>query len=191
VRRSRRPIAGGSAFAPKVELAGDAISGTGGSPAARDRAAHRLEAWLLAEAGRRLHALKRLRDALDQGELSGMARGLAYRLLEGGGVLDRRLVETEVRALSGAERRSLRSLGVRFGAFSLHLPSLAAPDAQALLCAYADLETAWRPSGEPLFRTPVPPPADPTLAARSLRRAGSLDRSRRRAGAIGRTASGQ
>ncbi|MBW3559368.1 MAG: phosphonate-binding protein [Proteobacteria bacterium] len=166
-------LAGGSPFAPKVTLAGDAISGTGGSPAARERAAQRLEAWLLAEAGRRLRALKQLREAVDGGKLSGIARGLAYRLLEGAGLLDRRSVETEVRSLSQAERRALRSLGVQFGAFTLHLPSLAAPDAHALLAAYAQLQTpGWRPPAEGITRAPAPPPSPETLAAHGFRSAG-------------------
>jgi ATP-dependent RNA helicase SUPV3L1/SUV3 len=164
-------LVGGAPFAPKVQLLGD--NGLSGGPA-RDRAAQRLEAWLLAEAGRRLHALHRLRTAVDRGELSGMARGLAYRLLECGGVLDRRPVEPELRALSQAERRQLRSLGVRIGAFSLDLPSLSEPGARELLGLYAALRApAWRPEADAHTRLPSPPPDPAQLAAHGLRSVGA------------------
>src|SRR5206468_3980126 len=83
--------------------------------------ARRLEAFVAAEAGRRLGSLRRLETALRDGRLTGLRRGLAYRLIEAGGVLDRREAEADLKALSQAERRALRTLGVRIGAFSLHL----------------------------------------------------------------------
>jgi ATP-dependent RNA helicase SUPV3L1/SUV3 len=166
-------LMGGEPFAPKVRVLGD-TSLDGGPAPARDRARHRMESWLLSEAGRRLHALKRLRDALDAGKLSGMARGLAFRLLEAGGVLDRAGVETELRSLSQGERRSLRSLGVRIGAFTLDLPSLAEPPARELLAAYAALKSpSWRPPTDALSRLPNPLPDQAALAAHGLRAVGT------------------
>jgi ATP-dependent RNA helicase SUPV3L1/SUV3 len=165
-------LIGGSPFAPKVRVLGDS-SLDGGPAPARDRAGHRLEGWLLAEAGRRLLALRRVREALDGGMLSGMARGLAYRLLESGGVLDRMAVEADVRALSQAERRALRSLGVRIGAFTLDLPSLGEPAARELLAAYAALSApGWKPPADALSRLPSPAPDAALLAAHGLRAVG-------------------
>ncbi|MGH6986493.1 MAG: helicase-related protein, partial [Caulobacteraceae bacterium] len=54
---------------------------------ARRRAQTRLDAFLAAEAGRRLAPLQRLQDAVAQGRIRGLARGLAWRLAEAGGVL--------------------------------------------------------------------------------------------------------
>ncbi|HEX8568805.1 MAG TPA: phosphonate-binding protein, partial [Caulobacteraceae bacterium] len=136
-------------------------------------AARRLEAYLAAEAGRRLSPLKRLQDALADGSLKGIARGIAFRLVEAGGVLARRDVEQEVRALSHTERRTLRSLGVRFGAFSLFLPRLLKPDARAHLAAYATIEApSWSPPEDRLSPLPVERLSPRLLAARGLRAVG-------------------
>lgn len=81
-----------------------------------------------------------------EGRIKGLARGLAYQLVEGGGVLDRRHVAHEARALSQDERRALKTLGVRFGAFSLFLPGLLQPEALAVRLAFAQLAAPdWRP----------------------------------------------
>ncbi|MDP8917179.1 MAG: phosphonate-binding protein, partial [Pseudomonadota bacterium] len=157
-------LVGGSPFAPRVRLHGEL-----GPAPARERAERRLEAWLAAEAGRRLHALKRLQEAVSGGALKGIARGLAYRLLEAGGLLDRREVDGELRSLSQAERRSLRSLGARLGAFTVDMPSLSDPAARALLGAYAALASPWRPPEAGLARLPRPAPVGPVLAAYGLR----------------------
>src|SRR5581483_12137690 len=103
----------------RVRLLGDL-----GHEAARQRATQRLEAFVAAEAGRRLAPLKRLEAAVAEGRIRGLARGLAFRLIEAGGVLDRAAVRSDVRLLSQVERRALRGLGVRLGAFSLFLPGL-------------------------------------------------------------------
>ena len=111
-RRGGRRLAGGEPFKPRVRLIGDF-----GADAARERAARRLEAFVAGEASRRLAALKRLTEAVAEGDCKGLARGLAYRLIEQFGVLDRRRAEEHIRALSqvraaGAEgpRRAVRRL---------------------------------------------------------------------------------
>src|SRR6185312_7232851 len=115
-------LAGDRPFAPRVRLFGEL-----GAQAARERAARRIEAFLAAEAGRRLPSLRRLEDAVASGALKGLPRGLAYRLIEAGGALARTGLESELKSLSQGERRSLKSLGVRIGAFALYLPELAGP----------------------------------------------------------------
>ena len=161
-------LVGGSPFAPRVRLYGELGPGS-----ARERAERRLEAWLAAEAGRRLGALNRLQDAVAAGTLKGIARGVAYRLLEAGGVLDRREVDGELRQLSQAERRALRSLGVRLGAFTVDLPSLADPGARELLAAYAAFASPWRPQAEGLTPLPKPSPAAAVLSAYGQRAVGA------------------
>ena len=141
-----------------------------GAEATRERAARRLEAFVAAEANRRLGALKRLGDAMADGRLRGLARGLAYQLVERFGILDRGQADEHIRALSRQERRSLKSLGVRFGAFSLYLPALLAPEARAIGAIFAGLAAPrWRPAAEGLTILPHPAPPPEALSLRGLR----------------------
>jgi ATP-dependent RNA helicase SUPV3L1/SUV3 len=162
-------LAGGSPAQPRVRLYGDL-----GHEAARERAARRLEAFAASEAGRRLGALRRLETAVAEGRIKGLARGVAYRLIETGGVLDRAAVRAEVKALSPVERRALRSLGVRLGAFSLFLPALLKPQALQLAQAFAGREAPdWRPAAD--RPNPLPPGApERALAAHGLLAVGGL-----------------
>jgi ATP-dependent RNA helicase SUPV3L1/SUV3 len=158
-------LSGGQPFSPRVRLYGEL-----GHAAARERAQRRLEAFVAAEAARRLAPLRKLEAAVADGRIKGLARGLAYRLLEAGGVLDRGAVRAEARALSQVERRALRSLGVRLGAFSLFMPALLKPQARALAQVFAARETPdWRPAAEGLSRLPQPVPQPRTLAAYGVR----------------------
>ncbi|MFN7264084.1 MAG: phosphonate-binding protein, partial [Phenylobacterium sp.] len=111
-------------------------------------------------------------EALRTDRLRGLARGLAWRLVEAGGLLDRAEVREEAAALSPAERRSLRSLGVRLGAFSVFLPDLPSPEALDLVRAVL---APGRPPPRPgrLARGQDAAP-QPVLAAAGLRRAGDL-----------------
>jgi ATP-dependent RNA helicase SUPV3L1/SUV3 len=163
-------IVGGEPFAPRVRL----IGGLGAEPQ-RERAARRLEAFAATEATRRLSALKHLKDAIEDGRLRGLARGLAYQLVEQFGALDRRAADARVRLLSRNERRTLKTLGVRFGAFSLYLPSLLEPKAQLLASAYAELASfSWRPDPRALNPLPRPTPRPQALGLRGLRPVGQF-----------------
>lgn len=157
----------GALLAPRVRLYGEL-----GPAQARERALRRVEAWLASEATRRLAALRRLEAAVAEGRLKGLARGIAYRLVENGGVLDRASVSEEVRALSQVERRALKTLGVRLGAFSLFLPDLLKTD--ALTFAQAFCEEPWRPAGPGPQPLASPGPSARTLAAFGLRAVGGL-----------------
>jgi ATP-dependent RNA helicase SUPV3L1/SUV3 len=125
-------LTGDQPFSPVVRL-----YGTLGPEPTRARAARRLEAFVAAEAGRRLAALKRLIDAVSAGAVKGLARGVAYRIIEAGGAIARSEVEAEVRALSQGERRRLRSLGVRIGTFSLFLPEQLSAETRDFAAAFA------------------------------------------------------
>jgi ATP-dependent RNA helicase SUPV3L1/SUV3 len=104
------------------------------------------------------------------GRIKGLARGLAFRLIEAGGVLDRAAVRAETHALSQVERRMLRGLGVRLGAFCVYMPGLLRPEARTLTQALAARETpGWRPAADRPSRLPAEPPSPPTLAAFGLR----------------------
>ena len=56
-----------------------------------------------------------------------MARGIAFQLVEGLGILERRAVLEEVRGLGQEERAGLRRHGVRFGAYHIYVPALLKP----------------------------------------------------------------
>ncbi|HXZ16103.1 MAG TPA: helicase-related protein, partial [Roseiarcus sp.] len=127
-------IVGGAPFKPRVRLIGEF-----GQDAARERAARRLEAFVAAEASRRLAPLKALTEAIADGRLRGLARGVAYQLVERFGMLDRARADEHVRALSRGERRVLKSFGVRFGAYSLTLPQILTDEAKAIGTVFAEL----------------------------------------------------
>jgi ATP-dependent RNA helicase SUPV3L1/SUV3 len=117
---------------PDVVIRGlDAIS-----PNLRGRVADRMTAYvaarievLLAE----LIALKRATDAADADGLGGQARGIAYRLVENFGAMSRSQFGEELKQLGQDERAKLRNLGIRFGEYTLHMPSLLKPAAARLM----------------------------------------------------------
>ena len=161
-------LTGGGPFNPKVALLAEL-----GSAAAQERAARRLEAFVAAEAARRLGPLRALELAMSEGRISGLARGLSFRLLEAGGVVDRAKVAADVALLSQKERRAMRAEGVRFGAFSLYMPALLETAAVDFSAAFAHLEApSWRPNRDRLTPLPQPQPSDRALAAFGLRAVG-------------------
>jgi ATP-dependent RNA helicase SUPV3L1/SUV3 len=163
-------LIGGQPQAPKVRLSGEF-----GHAAARAQAVRRLEAFVAGEARRGLSALERLNAAIADGRLAGLARGLAYQLVEQFGVLDRKLVAAHVRALSLRDRRTLTRLGVRFGAFSLYLPGILTPEARRIGAIFAALAAPdWRPAADGLSELPSPAPRPEALALRGLRAVAGL-----------------
>jgi ATP-dependent RNA helicase SUPV3L1/SUV3 len=156
-------ITGGDPFSPRIRLIGDL-----GPQAARDRAQRRIEAFLSSEAGRALRDLRRLKTAIETGTLTGLPRGLAFRLVEAGGVIDRREVERDLAALSHAERRTLKTFAVRVGVHSVWLPGVLKPRGRALAQAFvADEPLALRDTGLSLL--PEPSPGPRALSAQGLR----------------------
>ena len=163
-------IVGGGPFKPRVRLIGEF-----GAEPQRERAARRLEAFVASEASRRLFVLKRLTEAIADGTLKGLARGVAYQLVEEFGILDRKLADDHVQALSKHERRVLKALGVRFGAFSLYLPALLSAKALEIGAVFAELAAPrWRPAAEGLGVLPHPAPPPEALSLRGLRAVAGL-----------------
>jgi ATP-dependent RNA helicase SUPV3L1/SUV3 len=161
-------VTGGSWFAPRVRLLGEL-----GPVAARERAQRRLEAWLAAEAGRALKPLARLKGAVESGALKGLPRGIAFRLIEAGGVIDRRAVERDLAALSQVERRTLRTFAVRMGSHSVWLPGALKPRARGLMQAFVAGEP-FRPGATALTALPETPPSPRLLSAFGLRAVGKV-----------------
>ncbi len=57
-------------------------------------------------------------------DVTGMARGIAFQLIEALGVLERGKVANDLKALDQPARATLRKYGVRFGAYHIYLPAL-------------------------------------------------------------------
>jgi ATP-dependent RNA helicase SUPV3L1/SUV3 len=112
--------AGEDAFKPRVVLLADEqLTGP-----ARDKVAARAERYVNFQVESLLKPLLDLRQAE---MLSGIARGLAFQLVENFGLLNRRDVAEEVRSLDQEARAALRRLGVRFGAYHIFVPALIKP----------------------------------------------------------------
>jgi len=117
-----------------VLIADETLSGP-----ARDLVQTRLATWLKAQLETQLKPLFDLRGG---GDLTGMARGLAFRLSEALGVIERPAVSEDVKGLDQAARASLRSLGVRFGAHHLFVPALLKPGPCRLIAVLWALKNA-------------------------------------------------
>jgi ATP-dependent RNA helicase SUPV3L1/SUV3 len=118
-------VAGEDVLHPRVRLIAD--EHLTGAP--RDAVQARLDQWLKSHIGKLLGPLFELSAA---GDVTGIARGVAFQLAEGLGVLDRQKVAEEVKGLQQPERASLRKYGVRFGAYHIYIPALLKPAPRAL-----------------------------------------------------------
>jgi ATP-dependent RNA helicase SUPV3L1/SUV3 len=90
----------------------------------KEKVKERLTAWVAETIGERLKPLVEIAAAKD---ISGLARGIAFRLSENFGALRRESVAEEMRALDQPARAQLRGYGVRFGAFNIYFPVLLKP----------------------------------------------------------------
>ncbi|MCO5161608.1 MAG: helicase [Mesorhizobium sp.] len=119
-------VEGEEALRPRVILLADEqLTGP-----ARDKVAARAErfvAWQIEL------LLKPLVDLKTAEQLTGIARGIAYRLVENFGLVNRRDIADEVKSLDQDARAALRRLGVRFGAYHIFLPALLKPAPAGLL----------------------------------------------------------
>ncbi|MEM0906776.1 MAG: helicase-related protein [Pseudomonadota bacterium] len=108
-------------------------------PPAKERVQARLSQWVSAHISGLLKPLVDLKAA--EG-LEGGARGLAYRLSEGLGSVERAAVAEEAKALDQPARAGLRNLGVRFGAYHIFVPALLKPAPSQLLALLWALKEA-------------------------------------------------
>ncbi|MPZ55476.1 MAG: helicase [Rhizobiales bacterium] len=128
-------IAGEDALRPRVRIVADEhLTGP-----ARDAVQARLDLWLRARLEKLLGPLFALIAAED---VTGIARGVAFQLVEALGVLERQKVADDVKGLDQSARAALRKYGVRFGAYHIYLPLLLKPAARSLAAQLAALKHA-------------------------------------------------
>src|SRR4029079_9392250 len=101
-------IAGDDVLRPRIRvIADEQLTG-----ASREAVQARLDLWLKNHIERLLGPL----FALAAGEdVTGIARGVAFQLIESLGVLERQKVSEEVKGLDQSSRSTLRKYGIRFG----------------------------------------------------------------------------
>ncbi|PVB61161.1 helicase-related protein [Labrenzia sp. 011] len=119
-------VAGEDVLSPTVLLLADEhLTGP-----ARDAVQARLDLWIKAQIDT---LLKPLADLKTGEGLEGLARGIAFRIVEGLGILERQDASDEIRQLDQDMRASLRKHGVRFGAYTIFVPALLKPAPSQLL----------------------------------------------------------
>jgi ATP-dependent RNA helicase SUPV3L1/SUV3 len=97
--------------------------------APREAVQTRLDLWLKTHIEKLLGPLFDLAKAED---VTGIARGIAFQLIEALGVLERQKIAAEMKDLDQPSRAVLRKYGVRFGAYHIYVPALLKPAARAL-----------------------------------------------------------
>ena len=119
-------VAGDTVLKPRLMvLADEGLSGV-----ALENVQSRINLWLNNHINLLLQPLVELSGTE---ELDGIAKGLAFQLVENLGILDRRTVAEDVRSLDQDARASLRKFGVRFGAYHIYIPALLKPAPSTLL----------------------------------------------------------
>lgn len=111
---------GADILAPRVRAFVDEML----EPPVVEKIERRLGHWITRRVAALFEPLAALRD--DEA-VTGLAKGVAYQLIEALGVLERRAVADDVKALDQEARGLLRKHGVRFGQHSVFMPALLKP----------------------------------------------------------------
>lgn len=119
-------VAGDEPLKPRlVLLADEQLTGP-----ARDKVAARAERFVNFQIE---SLLKPLVDLKNAEQLAGIARGIAFQLVEHFGLINRRDIAEEMKSLDQEGRAALRRLGVRFGAYHVFVPALIKPAPSGLV----------------------------------------------------------
>jgi len=118
-------VAADDALHPRIRIIADErLTG-----ASREKVEGRLSLWLKTHIEKLLGPLFELSKAED---VTGIARGIAFQLIEALGVIERTKIAAEMKDLDQPSRATLRKYGVRFGAYHIYFPALLKPAARAL-----------------------------------------------------------
>ncbi|MFT5798100.1 MAG: ATP-dependent RNA helicase SUPV3L1/SUV3 [Candidatus Azotimanducaceae bacterium] len=113
-------VAGADALKPRVEVFVDDVAG----PEVAEKVQRRLQHFIDRKVAALFEPLLNLgRDE----ELTGLARGFAFQMVENMGVLPRAKVTDDVKSLDQDARGALRKHGIRFGQFTIFMPLLLKP----------------------------------------------------------------
>jgi ATP-dependent RNA helicase SUPV3L1/SUV3 len=157
---------------PRTVILADACLPDG----AREAVIARLELWIAATTRRLLGPLFALRNLQDGSEA---VRGLAVKIAESLGVLEREAFRNQIKAFDQYSRAALRKHGVRFGAHYVYVHTLLRPAARALALQLWSLKTPDL-DGEGLVNSLIPLalsgrtslPVDPLISKDTYRVAG-------------------
>jgi ATP-dependent RNA helicase SUPV3L1/SUV3 len=111
---------GDSPLAPRVRVFVDDIA----EPAVAEKVERRLGHWITRRINSQFEPLLAMRD--DEA-VTGLARGVSFQIAESMGVVPRRQIADDLKALGQDERGQLRKHGVRFGQHNVFLPLLLKP----------------------------------------------------------------
>ena len=141
---------GDSLLAPKVRVFVDDMA----EPSVTEKVERRLTHWV----GRKITALFEPLTAMQSDEaVGGLARGVAFRIGEGLGIVPRRDMADDVKALGQEERALLRKHGVRFGQHNIFMPVLLKPAPARMRLILWGLWEGFE------MLPPAPPPGHVTL----------------------------
>ncbi|WP_458759376.1 helicase-related protein [Afipia sp. TerB] len=118
-------VAADNLLVPRIRIIAD--ERLTGAP--RDAVQARLDLWLKTHIEKILGPLFELSKAED---VTGIARGIAFQLVEALGVIERSRIASEMKDLDQPSRAVLRKYGVRFGAYHIYIPALLKPAARGL-----------------------------------------------------------
>jgi ATP-dependent RNA helicase SUPV3L1/SUV3 len=122
-----RLVPGAPVLKPRLEI----IGAEHASAVERDAAHERLELWLARTVAEDLRPLMALETAWREGRLPPDARGLAFRLIENAGALDR--AHEDLDHMSEGAQATLARYGVRLGRHTIFMPKLIRPRAAQTL----------------------------------------------------------
>jgi len=111
---------GEAPLSPRVRVFVDDIAET----AVAEKVERRLNHWIARRVNTLLEPMLQMRD--DE-TVTGLARGVAFQIAEAMGVVPRRQVADDVKAIGQEERGFLRKHGVRFGQHNVFMPLLLKP----------------------------------------------------------------
>ncbi len=113
----------------------------------------KLKTWITSHIETVLNPLVKLQKAE---EISGLAKGVAFQIIESLGSLKRESIANDIKQLDQTARAQLRKYGVRFGAFNIYIPILLKPAAAELILLLTS--TSENPADEE-HAFPEPPAA--------------------------------
>ncbi|NRB35049.1 MAG: disulfide oxidoreductase [Rhodobacteraceae bacterium] len=113
-------VAGQEALKPRIEVFVDDIAGPDVAQKVERRLQHFLDRRIAAQ-------FEPLMNLQKDEELTGLARGFAFRMVESFGILPRGQVAQEVKDLDQEARGTLRKHGIRFGQYTIFMPLLLKP----------------------------------------------------------------